>query len=394
MLKNAAELARNPVPKPDDPKEIWDLFYQQWEEQVIGKGIKVYEEHCSAKLRACMVGDPFAAYVPDPDDKEIKQMIEDNANEELKAYWQENKGKHLRDVDPERYDKVCEELAARDEAYEKAGVTVIRNNVGWYPDELIEYNASWYGPKFLSAYGSCFTRLVGSVLLPVQTTAPCRPQPIAGRAALVQLVLEDPEAAIFNFGDIEPNPYLEGPGYMGLDAAAWRQMPNKTILWEYGAPNKEAIAGATATGANTPAGWPRGREIMMRVFSELGYKHETYWFDSNLVYHGDCCMMNIVEGVVGLPDDGKNGMWSEKPDCIKDWEILPIPLEDVAQGVGNSSSLGDGRIFINENCKKTIDLLDKRGYEPIPIPFGTCWETFNSGLDCSDANIWRENDPA
>ena len=67
-------------------------------------------------------------------------------------------------------------------------------------------------------------------------------------------------------------------------------------------------------------------------------------------------------------------------------------LEDIAQGVGNSSCLGDGRMFISENCTKTIDLLDNKRYEPIPIPFGTMWETFNSGLDCSDANIWREND--
>ena len=84
--KTAAELALDPVPKPKDPKEMWDVYNKSWEDQVIGKGIKVYEEHCSAKLRACMVGDPFACYTPNPDDTEIKQMIEDNANEELKAY--------------------------------------------------------------------------------------------------------------------------------------------------------------------------------------------------------------------------------------------------------------------------------------------------------------------
>lgn len=388
----AKELALSNKPDFPSPKEEWDAFYTMWENQIVGKGIKVYEQHCSAKLRACMVGDPFACFVPNPDDAEIKQMIEDNANEELKQYWQENKGKHLRDVDPERYEKCCEELTARDEAYEKAGVTVLRNKVGWYPESLINFNASWGGPKFLSAYGSCFTRMVGRTLLPVQTTAPCRAQPAAGRPALISLVLEDPEAQLMCFGDIEPNPAITGPGYLGLDAADWRQMPDKTILWEYGAPTKDAIPGVTKNGAQAPAGWPRGRDIAMRVLSELGYKQETQWFDSNHAYHGDCIMMNIVEGVVGLPDDGKNGLWSDLPDCIKDWEILPLPLEDIAQGVGNSSCMGDGRVFINENCKKTIDLLDKRGFEPVPIPFGTMWETFNSGLDCSDANIWREND--
>ena len=66
-------------------RAMWDVYNKSWEDQIIGKGIKVYEQHCSAKLRACMVGDPFAMYVPDPNDAEIKQMIEDNANDELKA---------------------------------------------------------------------------------------------------------------------------------------------------------------------------------------------------------------------------------------------------------------------------------------------------------------------
>ena len=77
---------------------------------------------------------------------------------------------------------------------------MLRNKVGWYPDELINYNASWGGPKFLSAYGSCFTRMVQNALLPVQTTAPCRAQPVSARPALVSLVLNDPDAMTFMFG--------------------------------------------------------------------------------------------------------------------------------------------------------------------------------------------------
>ena len=49
-------------------------------------------------------------------------------------------------------------------------------------------------------------------------------------------------------------------------------------------------------------------------------------------------------------------------------------------------------MFVEAACTKTIDMLDKNGYEPIPIPYQTCWQTFNSGLDCSDTNIWRQND--
>ena len=41
---------------------------------------------------------------------------------------------------------------------------------------------------------------------------------------------------------------------------------------------------------------------------------------------------------------------------------------------------------------KTFDILEKRGIEPVPVKYSACWDTFNSGMDCSDAEIWREND--
>ena len=47
-------------------------------------------------------------------DPELEALIRDNADPELKRYWGENAGKHMRDADPERYEKVCEEIAARD----------------------------------------------------------------------------------------------------------------------------------------------------------------------------------------------------------------------------------------------------------------------------------------
>ncbi len=90
--KSALELAFQPEAKPEDPGAMWDAYNKSWEDQVVGKGIKVYEQHCSAKLRTCMVADPFAMYVPNPNDAEIKQMIEDNANDELKIFWRKTVG--------------------------------------------------------------------------------------------------------------------------------------------------------------------------------------------------------------------------------------------------------------------------------------------------------------
>ncbi|GLP96414.1 hypothetical protein [Paraferrimonas sedimenticola] len=388
---SCVDLMKNPAAKPQDKTEQWSVFNQHWEDQVRGKGIKVHEEHCSAKLRACMVGDPFSVDIPilTP---EMKGLIRDNASEELYNNWKENGGRAMRDADPERFEKICEEIAHRDEQYEKAGITIIKNKLGWYPEEAINYNGAWNGPSLMSIYAASKFRGANNGIIVAESCGPVKGCEASSRAATIALIEEDPEAALISFLSHEPNPTISGPGFGGLDLADWRLMPNKTILWGYGVGDKSQIAAAKATGEHTAAGWPRGRDIFMRLLSQLGYKQETWWFDSNLGYHEDCVMMNMVEGVIGLPDDGKNGAWSDLPDFMKDYEILPLPVEDVRRGASNSTAIGDGRIFMDSTCTKTMKMLESKGYEPIPVNYQTCWSTFNSGIDCSDSNIWREDD--
>ncbi|GLP96061.1 hypothetical protein [Paraferrimonas sedimenticola] len=388
---SCVDLIKNPMPKPTDKTEQWQVFNKSWEDQIRGKGIKVHEEHASAKLRAAMVGDPFAVEIPELT-PEMEGLIRDNASEEMYMNWKENGGKAMRDIDPERFDKICEEIAGRDEKYEAAGVTIIKNKLGWYPEEALNYNGAWNGPRLLSIYAGAKWRGAHNGILVAEDCGPVKGCEASSRAATIALIEEDPEAAIIPFLSHEPNPTIVGPGFGGLDLADWRLMPNKTILWGYGVADRSQIAAAQATGEHTPAGWPRGRDLFMRLLDRLGYKQETWWFDSNLGYHEDCVMMNLVEGVVGLPDDGKFGQWGELPLVLKDWEILPIAVEDVKNGACNATTLGDGRIFIDSSCTQTMKLLESKGYEPIPIDYQTCWTTFNSGIDCSDSNIWREND--
>lgn len=391
-LPSVSDIIANPTPKPEDSAEQWEVFNQMWRDQVVGQGIKVYQEHMSAKLRVCMVGDPWSVYTPNPADPGTYALIKDSFSKEHIEMWAKNAGRPLREGDPERWEKLAMACQDRDEKYEKAGVRVLRNTLGWYPDEIVNFNAAYGGPEFISIYAQAKWHLAGDAVIVGQSTGAVRAAEASSRAALVHLILENEGSKIAPFLNIETNPN-SAHGEAGFALDDFRQVTPDTIMWGFGSPSAENIPAAIESGKDCPAGWPRGRDLHMRLMRELGFKDETWWFDSRIAYHQDCVMMNLVEGVIGLPDDGKNGLWGELPDCIKDWEIIPLPVDEVKHhGVANSSTLGDGRIFIDSTCTKTIDILEKKGYEPIPIDYHICWSTFHSGLECSDANIWREND--
>lgn len=372
--KSAKELAYNPEPKPEDKAEQWRVYNEMWASQARGKKMKLYAEWAGAPLKAAIVGDPYADYMPNGDDAEAQALLKDNASDEIKSLWSTMGGKRIRDADPEFFDQIVEAIDARDKAYEKEGVTVFRNTLGWYPDELVNYNASWDGAKFISIYAGGIGNPTGNHLVTLPDTAAVLPWMQAPRALFFEIMKNDPDARPLPWYEKEPDPTYPGPGIANVDCADYRVFPNKHIVWVYGVADKNHINDSWDMDPHlTPSGTPMGRELLMRNFSDLGYTHETVWLDSRITYHHDCLMMNIKEGICGLPDDGKNGYWSNPPKAIKDWEIIPLPMDEVKKGVSNSVTLGNGKVFIDSTCTKTMDLLDKHGIEPVPIPYQNIW---------------------
>ena len=105
-------------------------------------------------------------------------------------------------------------------------------------------------------------------------------------------------------------------------------------------------------------------------------------------------MMNLKEGFCGMPEREDWGLISgELPKCLKDWEIIPIPLEELAYGAANAPTIGDGRCLIDSRCVVTMERMSKAGLEPIPVDFSTFFDIWGSGMDCSDSEIWREDSP-
>lgn len=363
------------------------------------EGQKAYVEHGFAKYRCAFVGDPHAVFVPDPDVGEMHAMTGDSMSEEDRNWWRTYKDKDLKIAAPELWEEMAEESQGLADALRSCGVKVIRNEAGCeYPDGVINNNAAWRGPKFCSIYGGPpFGRIWDKYFMQIWECGPVRQWEFALRRGTMELFKANPDLIYRSMPYPEPDVNLRGTGVWGVDNAAPKLFPDKHILFGWGVPDAKHIPSTyveETCNDYTSAGNPLGGKFMMKhILQDAGFTWNEIFFDSKLTYHMDCFMVMIKEGMIGLPDIPNYGILGGKlPDFLKDWEIVPIPLEDIARGAANSPCIGDGRIIMDSRCTKTFDILEKRGIEPVPVKYSTCWDAFNSGMDCSDSEIWREND--
>jgi N-dimethylarginine dimethylaminohydrolase len=340
----------------------------------------------------------FAATVPDPDSPEWSNLFKGNSDN-LVEQMRNDKNRNLRETNRKLWDEMCEEQDGLTEAMRQAGVKVIRNEKCEIPAGLFNLNDGWRGPKFMSVYaGPSYGRITRNIYFHTWDNSTTGTSEFHHRPGTLKLFEQNPDLVFYSLPYPEPNISVPGWGMLFQDVAGWRTMPGKHLLFGYGVSDGKVIPRALKdikyANSVTSAGIPQGAEFMMRMLRREGFTHEQLFFDSRLTYHFDCFMMNIKEGVCGLPDLPDYGIWGGKlPECIKDWEILRIPVEDIKNGAANAITLGDGRVILVRTAKETIKRMEKMGLEPIPVKYDKIWAYYHSGPDCSDADIWRENDP-
>jgi len=219
------------------------------------------------------------------------------------------------------------------------------------------------------------------------------------RQGTLKLFEQNPDLVYYTIPYPEPDISVPGIGSLQMDVAGFRLFPNKHILFGIGVRDEKLIPKVLASEPKeavgfTSAGIPQAAEFMMRMLKREGFTHELIFFNANLTYHFDCFMAQMAEGVVGLPDLPDYGIWGGKlPECLKGWEIVRMPVEDVHNGSANQINLGDGRSIIVRTAKETMKRMKKAGVEPIPLKYDKIWATWHSGPDCTDGDVWRENDP-
>ena len=176
-----------PIPGYDKPHTNVDLIPGVREQ---GKGLKCYVESDYAPLKACIVGNPSAIYLPNPDTWEYANILA-KAPDEMKGYMRKHAGRNLKQSDPEMWEKMAMESDALAEAYRKNGVRIIRNETGETPQELVDYTLSWSRQKQMTLFGQSAGETFGHVFVCMHEVSNSFAQELTHREAIVEIMKND-----------------------------------------------------------------------------------------------------------------------------------------------------------------------------------------------------------
>lgn len=347
-----------------------------------GEAVKrVYVESEYAPLKACLFGNAFQVEMPDPENPEAMARLFAESPKEMVDYLRSKKYTNLRESDPAKWDRLIAESEAVAEAYRQEGVTLIRNE-GPTPKEVLEYASGWSGTKQLSIYGQSAYEVIGNVLIHLWEVAPMIAVEMGHREATVAMLENDPDAVWlamplpYPAHTLDPGPFLS-PGDIRIF--------EKTVIVGIGVPDRSHINDYSKPRSS---GDELGAELLRRLLKPFGWDVEVVYFDSRISYHIDCVMAALREGLIAMP---KDALWTPLPVQFKDWEIMDVPIEDIKIGGCNLVPLSGGKIVMTQGTTRLAKDMAKRGLTPVEVPYKESYTTFESGIHCSTAAIWRES---
>lgn len=345
-----------------------------------GNGIKCYVESEYAPLKACMVGNPTSVYIPSLKTWEMQNLYA-HSPQEVKDYLGKYGGKDMKDVDPERYDRVVMETQALKDAYRNEGVKVIVNETGATPPEIVNQTSGWSGQKHNSIYGQSAFEIFGHCLVSLWEVSISYGE-FVHREAMVNIFENDPEAVWLTMPAHYPTP--DKPQIINLTPGDPRIFPKKVVLG-FGVPDPAHIKDFSKPRSS---GNELGAEVLRRMLKPYGWDVDVIYFDTKFAYHIDCIMSVLDEGLLAMP---KDCLWTPLPREYQDWEVIEVSVEDCLNGACNNVPLGNKKLVITQGTQLAKD-LNKRGWTCIEVPYTECYTTFGSGIHCSTASIWRESD--
>jgi hypothetical protein len=348
------------------------------------EGQKVNVEHEFAKLRGVILGNPESVYLPDPFHPSWYASFRSLPREQL-DWMAANRGKHLRDADPDLFDSLEKGLEALADTYRQAGAHVIQTKTP-PPPEVVNYTAGWLGEfgKHWAFHAQAFGEVFGNVLLNFHETQPSiRYNCVEYVEAFMGLVESDPAAVWLAMPDPVPMPTFYGAA---LSPGDIRIFPDKLVLVAHGVFDKADIGDRSKPRSS---GNELGAEVLRRILATFGWRVETIYFDANYGYHIDTLMPLIREGLLAV---NEHVLLTDLPPEIADWERINIDPDEYRIGAGNSVALSADAHAITEGAVKFMREVEKRGVAAVPVPFDDVYHFCGSGMHCATFSYWREDD--
>ena len=356
-----------------------------------GEGLKIWNRSDYAPLKAAIVGDPSSIFIMDPDQPEANNLLAASAGSaEFMEYLRTYKGTHLAVSDPEHYEQMKYESDALAKAYRDNGVRLLRNETNTLPRELIEWQTTVTGDRFLSLYGHSAGDVYENCFVSFWEIGAVRGSEMPHRDALLEIFANDPEAVWLTMPHPAPTQVQRSPQPF-LSPGDPRIMPDKLVIMGIGVTDPSHISDPSKPRSS---GSEIGVEMFRRMMAAYGWRVETVYFNSRYTYHIDCLMMQISEGIYGLPEmnpDLGPVLWTDLPQEITDnWELIEIDFQEQQDGVCNSVVIGKNKVIMEAAAVKTAEAISQRGVEPVLVPYQANWHTFHSGIHCSTCRIWSE----
>ena len=202
-------------------------------------GQKVYVESEFAQLRGVILGNPESVYLPTRFIRPGTPVFDRCPASKL-DWMATNRGKHLRDADPQLWESLVRGLEALADVYREAGAHIIQNTEP-PPAEVINYTAGWLGAygKHWAFHAQAFGEVFGNVIVNFHETQPSiRYNCVEYIEAFMGLFENDPNAVWLAMPDPVPMPTFYGAA---LSPGDIRIFPEKLVVVAHGVFDKAHI---------------------------------------------------------------------------------------------------------------------------------------------------------
>jgi N-dimethylarginine dimethylaminohydrolase len=269
-------------------------------------------------------------------------------NAELKQALIANDGKPLSigDAFPERFERTAEQLAELAAVYEKRGIEVLRARP--YTEAEKDYLGSLQGGHSL-LYPADPVYVLGNHYLEVNIRRAYRRKEVFPLRELVMPFIEAdpavrhvamPTAQPFTPSGEGPGPYLEGGDIMVC--------------------GRDLIVGESDIASNRA-----GTNWLKRYIEPYGYTVHPMPMQGELLHAlGAMCILREGLLMAYLP-----ALVEGLPEPLRDWEVIEITEQEAKTFATVGVSLDDSTYVMPAGNNRVIEELDKRGIEPIAIPF-------------------------